>query len=54
MCLDCMSVTMCVTGQYEAATRTAMHLRDYEDVIKPQDAYSLIGMLCKIILSAIW
>ena len=31
------------TGYVDAAMKTALHLREYEDIIDPVDIYSLLG-----------
>ena len=36
---------MIFSGYFDAATKTALHLREYEDKIDPADIYSLLGML---------
>ena len=30
-------------GYYDAAMKTALHLREYEDIIPAEDIYSLLG-----------
>jgi len=32
-----------ILGQSEAAMKTALHLREYEDIINPVEIYSLLG-----------
>ena len=34
---------MCCSGYYDAAMKTSMNLREYEDVVDPADIYSLLG-----------
>ena len=31
------------TGYFDAAMKTALHLREYEDKLDPADIYSLLG-----------
>ena len=36
-------LSLFVVGSVDAALKTTLHLREYEDVIEPTDIYSLLG-----------
>ena len=36
-------------GRVDAATKTALHLREYDDIIDPVEIYSLLGKQYKYI-----
>ena len=33
-----------IVGYVDAAMKTALHLREYEDIIDPEDIYTILGL----------
>ncbi len=47
---DVIMVTL-FSGYVDAAMKTALYLREYEDIIDPCDIYALLGMCKQLLLT---